>query len=363
AQAQTDAEGRFTLAAICDAPLHLEVTAEGFAAHRLELDRAAQRRDEPLEIALERGGWIRATVDGEDGPCAGCALRLEPGGVALTTDADGEALTPALRPGRYRIERPRVVHLGSQVVEIPATISRRARVVAGEITTVRFELEPERWPVRFVPAAASDWWLIARTSTGEERLEPAADGLFHVPRPRGEPRHLFLTRFDPRTGAPVEVRVATLDGARRPRSTQAGPEPLDMPLPDGHVEGRVSDVRSPRAGVRVRLQTVESGAHVAELRTGPDGHFELPHVPPGVYSVVLGERAFQLPVPELENWVGRELILEASSEAASVRALVESLEAERGALVAESAAEQIVAPLKSLELIYTERLQALASLT
>ncbi|MEO1366326.1 MAG: carboxypeptidase-like regulatory domain-containing protein [Acidobacteriota bacterium] len=300
ALASTDADGRFELAAIGDSPLHLEVAAEGFAAHRLELDRAAQRRDAPLEIALERGGWIRAVVDDDDGPCAGCALRLEPGGVALTTDADGEALTPALRSGRYRIERPRVVHLGSQVVEIPATISRRARVVAGEITTVRFELEPERWPVRFVPAAGPDWWLIARTSAGEERLEPAADGLFHVPRPRGEPRHLFLTRFDPRAGAAVEVRVATLDGSRRPRTTQAGPEPLDVPLPDGHVEGRVSDlrppgsaVRAPRAGVRVRLQTVESGAHVAELRTGPDGHFELPHVPPGVYSVVLGERAFQ----------------------------------------------------------------------
>ena len=297
AQASVDGDGAFVISSIGDASLELEVTAEGFAAERLVLEPAEQRRDSPLLIELHRGGWIRALVSQGGEPCAGCVVRLLPHGPDLLTDAEGEALSPPLRPGLYRLEKPQVLHLGSQVVEIPSALIRRTRVVADEVSTVRFELEPERVAVRFEPRPDSshDWWLIARSAVGEERLEPDEEGLFHVPRPGQLPQHLFLTRFDPVSGHDVEVRVATL----APSVRLPADEPLVLPLPSGAIHGRLRGQKLGEvglrelAGVRVRLQTIADGAHVAELRSDAEGRFHLEHIPPGVYSVVFGERSFQ----------------------------------------------------------------------
>ncbi|MEM6797537.1 MAG: carboxypeptidase-like regulatory domain-containing protein, partial [Acidobacteriota bacterium] len=295
ARASSDADGEFAIsrtAAEDSETLVLRVSAEGYAAQHVHLGAEDQRRDEPFVVEMQPGGWIRALVGGRGDPCAGCRLSLLPGGPDLVTDSDGEAFSPALLPGWYRVEKPRPSSLGSTVVTVPRAEVRRVRVIAGEISTVRFDTGLPRVQVIFEDRLQPEWWLVSRTPWGEERVEPEADGSFLVPYRQGSAPELFLTRFDRPSGHEMEIRVATL---RVGTLLDQIDEPRRFPLPKARIHGQVEDGENRRGlgGVRVRLQRVSDGAHSAEMHTRVDGSFDLPHVPEGVYSLVLGERAFQ----------------------------------------------------------------------
>ena len=67
--------------------------------------------------------------------------------------------------------------------------------------------------------------------------------------------------------------------------------------------------------------------------------------------------------PQMDAWVSRDLILEANTDLAETREVISTLNAEIDRLANDGAAEQMIAPLRSLQQNYAERLQALANLT
>lgn len=287
ALAESDAKGEFEFATASDQSVTLRVEAEGYASVSLKLTPARLRAEEPLEIALERAGWILTQVfaDASGTPCQGCPLVIQPGNIELRTNAQGEALSPSLAPGAYRVTRPAVNHLGSMVIEEPEAALRHARVKRDKITVVRFEAKERSLVVRFDPRVAPRTRLRARGTGGEQIVLPAADGQFTLEARPGERLELFLHLYDPATDRETQIYQDTLVG------------PADglvkehvLPRRSTEVHGVVRVDQKPAAGVRVRLRTL-NGITWAESSTHPDGRFRVPHLPPGAYVVMIGERS------------------------------------------------------------------------
>ncbi|MEM9556423.1 MAG: hypothetical protein AAGC60_19355 [Acidobacteriota bacterium] len=331
----SDADGLVDLALGAD-PAMLEVRADGYAVTTLELSPRADE-DGPVRVALEAGGWIRVVVHADGGavsdgevPCVGCVVRIPAGrgqleSTTLRTDADGEALSEALRPGIYRVVRPAVTQLGSTAIEHPEAESRRVRVRAGEMATVRFGAREETLRLLLEPAPAGRWAVTARTSTSRQRAAPDADGVVTLRRTSGESLHLYLHLWDAAAGVETEVRQGPLApptgdvagaplGALEPAPrgelgggadrgavdappTLAAGALLRMAPGDARVHGRTvrgaASGAEPVAGVPVVLRAVGEGWLAASTRSRPDGRFEIPYLPPGVYQLWLGSHAVQ----------------------------------------------------------------------
>ncbi len=283
----TGDDGAFTLATRTREPLVLHLAAERHAGREVTLTPERLARREPLVFEMERAGWIRALVwdQASDLPCQSCRLVIRPSSARLMTGAGGEALSEPLAPGWYRVQRPRVIHLGSTVIAQDDAESRHVRVRRGETSTVRFGERRRTVRIVFSPSPGAGWSLSARTPSRTERYPQDGGGGFRVRHRAGERLDLFLHRYDPATGAEVEVRQATL-----PAELEA--TELTLPLAGGSLRGRVTSGGAPIAGARVRLRTLD---HVtcAAARTRGDGTFSIPHLPAGVYSLVLGERSVQ----------------------------------------------------------------------
>ncbi len=283
----SDQDGEIVLATRARETLELRLSADGYAWRKVTLtpERLAQR--EPLVLEMERGGRIRALVwDESTGlPCQSCRLVLEPASAELITGASGEALSETLRTGWYRVFRPRVNHLGSTVIRQDDAEMRHVRVRRGETSTVRFGERRRAVRVRFRPSPGAGWSLSARTPSRVERYHAEPGGGFMVRHRRGESLELFLHRFEPETGAEVEVRQATL-----PADFTAAE--LTLPLAGARLSGRATALGKPLAGVRVRLRTLISVTR-AVAHTRPDGRFTVPHLPAGIYSVLIGDRPVQ----------------------------------------------------------------------
>ncbi len=283
----TGDDGAFTLATRTREPLVLQLTAENHAGHQVTVTPERLATREPLEFEMERGGWIRAVVwdEATDLPCQSCRLVVQPSSFELMTGAGGEATSESLAPGWYRVHRPRVSHLGSTVVAQDDAVVRQVRVRRGETSTVRFGERRRELRIAFRPSPGAGWSLSARTPARTERYHADAGGSFSVRHRAGESLDLFLHRYDPATGAEVEVRQATL-----PADFTA--TELTLPLAASSLHGRATSGGAPLAGERVRLRTLD---HVtcAAARTRPDGSFTVPHLPAGVYSFVIGERSVQ----------------------------------------------------------------------
>ena len=283
----SDEDGELVLATRTRETLILRLSADGYAPREVELTPEKLAEREPLVLEMERGGRIRAVVwDESTGlPCQSCRLVIEPSSVELSTGAAGEALSEIMKPGWYRVFRPRVSHLGSTVIRQDDAEMRHVKVRRGETSTVRFGERRRSVRVIFQPSPGAGWTLSARTPSRTERYHPDPSGGFRVRHRRGESLDLFLHRWEPETGAEVEVRQATL-----PAGFTAAE--LVLPLAGARLDGRATGGGKPLAGVRVRLRGLDHALH-ATAHTRPDGGFAIPHLPAGVYSVVLGERGVQ----------------------------------------------------------------------
>ncbi len=286
----TGEHGAFTFATGTGETLVLRLLAEGYAGREVTLapERPAERV--PLELEMARGGRIRGLVWDEAAglPCQSCRLVIKPSSAILITGSAGEALSETLAPGWYRVYRPRVSHLGSTVVTRDDAEYRHVEVRRGETSTVRFGERRRTVRVVFRPAPGAGWSLSARSPSRSERYHLDPGGGFLVRRRSGESLDLFLHRYDPQAGAEIEVRQATLPAESPPAGTLPAAE-LVLPLGGARLLGRATGDGTPIAGVSVRLRTLDDAPRAA-ARTGPDGTFTIPHLPAGVYAVVIGAR-------------------------------------------------------------------------
>lgn len=285
-ETESGADGRFRFFTASEEPLELLFTGEGHAENLLHLEPERLADDQPLEVELEPAGWILATVaDGTEAqlPCQGCRLLLSPGEHPLTTDPEGEALSQPLAPGRYRLGRPSVVHLGSTAIEQTDAEIREVRVTAGEITTVRFGEPREAISLTFDPAWDPRWSLVLRAPGRSERVLPRADGSFPVTRRPGETPRLFARFFDSVAGRDGELYQGDLPAT-------ISEDELVIPRHSTRFHGRVEVDGVPRSGLRIQLLDL-TGEALGSLWTGDDGTFSASHVPIGVYSLQLEDRA------------------------------------------------------------------------
>lgn len=285
----------------------IEVTGLEYAAERVTLPSQTAPSDPsdaakgPFDVILRPGGWIRVLVSlgrsdesANATPCSGCELWIEPGGRRLVTDGRGEALSPPLGPGTYRVLRSRFSHAGGTVVEEPRAEEKAVRVAEGEVSTLRFTSGTDTWTVRFQPRpdpARGPWTLIV-ASAGERRtVSPANDGSYEIELPpeaaRGRPVALVLSHLDEASGAESWTRVARLPAWPDPQTAESDGA---IALPSGQIEGRAlrTDTTAsdaPAAGTLVRLVGFHDLGHVAETTTAPDGTFTFRHLPAGVYSL------------------------------------------------------------------------------
>lgn len=286
----TDDEGRFAITDLgtlsAGGARVLEARHPDHVVARFHLPPAAERAaDEPLRIALRRGGSILVVVwDAASGrACRGCAVRIDPGALALRTDGRGEALSELLVPGRYRVALSRMVHLGSTVVEEPEAEVRWVHVYAEGIAPVWFGERTQAVRVRFRPQPEAHWLLVARSRRRAQRVFADADGAFTLEQERDEGLGLYLLGWDAEAEATVEVRQARLAPADHAREVVLG-------LPSGRLLGQVTSEGRPVAGVRIRLRGLHDGQRVALAATDAGGRFRVPHLPAGVYALEVGQR-------------------------------------------------------------------------
>lgn len=292
----SDADGTFTVSLGDDRPILLRFQAPDYAPRDVEVTpeetAAAGRRliGDPLRIALEEAGFLLVVIDNADGePCRGCRVVIWPEGEELFTDGNGEALSGPLAPGQHRVARPRIDHLGSTVVEQPDADVHQAVVRSGRISVTRLRDAGET--VRIVldrPLDALGPLLTARSLTARSldrtaRLLPEPDGSFLLPRRDGETLDLFLGFYDATAAADTRVWQAILPASLRN-------DELRLRLPRTLVTGRAINTAGPIAGASVIVRRFDAPDLRAFTRTGADGRFRLPQLPPGIYRLWIGPR-------------------------------------------------------------------------
>ncbi|MEM7582907.1 MAG: carboxypeptidase-like regulatory domain-containing protein [Acidobacteriota bacterium] len=286
--AVSDAEGMVRFADPGSDRLVLRLLAAEHASREISLSKVQREAQQPLVFEMERAGWLRALVweDRQGVPCQGCRLMLQPSAVELLTDGSGEALSEPLLPGRYRVYRPRVTHLGSSVVEQDDAEYRSVRIEPGEIATVRFGELRRQLRVRFNPGlppapGGAPWSLSVRARRHVERYWPEADGSFIIDQPPQQAVQLFLQTYVAETASEMEIWQVDLAAEGLDRE-------LTLELGSAAVTGRASVSGEPLAGEWMHLKTL-GNATVGSVKTRADGSFHLPLVPAGIYAVAIGD--------------------------------------------------------------------------
>lgn len=323
----TDGDGGFTISTVGDGPLTLQVATEDRPARRvtwspevLEGDAAGRR------IELPRGGWIRVLTGGPAGegavqgrPCVGCpfaisasdSVRRSMGEVPdLETDGRGEALSVALPAGDYFVSRSRFELSGAEAREIREAETRFVRVRADEVSTVRF-VDGEVLRVQLPGFDPAKDVLSLRTAIERRRGVPEGNGIVRFSRPESGLLELFLRRHSVGGDPEHQVYLGPLPTERRQVQVSAG-APVESRLEEAvpaRLWGSVVTARletfegEPLAGSRVRLRSVVDQRYLAETRSGADGRFEFRDMFPGVYTLWIGDLAYQAVSVERERAV------------------------------------------------------------
>jgi protocatechuate 3,4-dioxygenase beta subunit len=280
--AVTDEEGKFTLWTGSDETLWIEVAAAGYPPATVGVTAERQAAPEPLEIELLAGGRVHVSVWDEeaDAPCRGCSLSLggEGRSHSLTTNADGEALSELLSPGRYYASLVQMRSLGSVVTVSSGDQIRRFTIEPGQTTRVQFGEKRQTVEVLFSPPPPPGWKLLAEVGPRADLLDPQPDGSFLVRRPPGQAVKLTLEVL-----GSVRVRQAVL------------PADFDQPvvrleLAETQVRGTLVRGQEPLASDRLEIVSVAEGAVAALAKSDAAGVFVVPYLPPGGYQLLVENR-------------------------------------------------------------------------
>ncbi len=310
--ARSDDEGAFRLEGMPPGAGSIAAKKDGFAPSAgvsLELGEGEEKLD--LVLALRRGGTISGEVyDAEGEHAAGSIVILQMPTLEqrrfTNTDARGGFSESGLEPGTWQVQA--FPGVGSLQSEDGRPLDQAKLIAVLKMATVTLddgELEhvvlgaPPEDPVRvhgrvtlagepvpgallsFVPADGAGLdKLKLQTLDAQGRYELQLDA----------PGSYLLTVQD--TGTPgrqnsIEFR----------RTIPEGPETrLDLELPLGRISGRVQDTRGePVSGARVTV-TMQGGlvfgtvfgGHYTEAATDGSGHYQIPWLRPGSYTVAAG---------------------------------------------------------------------------
>ena len=281
----TDEEGRFRLRTGADGPVQLEVDAEGYPTTFAEAPLDLFGSGESLEISLSPGGRIQVAVwDEEEGlPCSGCPVNVTmPGGrsQSLITTGNGEALSSLLATGQYYVALERVESLGTVVRVSGGDDLRWVTVEPGRTVRVEIGDKVSRVTVLFSPPPPPDWTLLAEGLSQQARIPASPDGSFLVRRKDGEVLSLALL-----LPSGDWVRQTVLPGDMA--------EPfVRLPLAPTLVTGKLflEDLSGPS---HLLIVSEKDGAVAARFRTAEQGAFSIPHLPPGLYRLLVNDRIVQ----------------------------------------------------------------------
>ncbi len=285
----TDLDGTFQLTEPGEGEaLTVRFSTPDYAAVEVTFDAVELAAEEGVLVEMQPAGWILAVVEDADGvPCQGCRVVIWPDGEELVTDGFGEAVSGPLEPGTYRVARPRVTHLGSTVVEQGDATVRYARVTAKKATLVRLREAERTVTVRFEPRLEDLWRLSARSPRRTEKYFPEDDGSYRVGLREDEDLELYLHTWDPVAEAEIMIWQGTLSRSHRG-------EKLRLRLSGAEVRGRArGSGGAALVKVPVRFRRFTDGVLNALVYTDEEGRFELPHVRPGVYTVLIGNWTVQ----------------------------------------------------------------------
>ena len=276
--ATADEEGRFALAAGSASGLSLEIHAGGFPTKRIDVGPApGATEEEPLVIQLARGGRVQVAVwdESADAPCLGCTVDLTGNGMdpeSLLTDASGQATSELLDPGEWDAYLETVESAGATVRVHSGDAVRHVTVGPGTVSRVEFGRHATL-TVGFTSPPPRGWMLAADSATFHSSVGPGTDGTFAVRRAAGEPITLALV-----DAALRRVQQAVVPG-------DYGDPALTLPLPATSVSGLLRQGEAPLPDRAVSLVSAGAGLGAASTVADGQGAFQIPFVPPGVYTL------------------------------------------------------------------------------
>jgi hypothetical protein len=139
-----DAAGRFKVDRLTQGGHTVTARAPGFASRTVS-GPARPGRAGQVEIVLHRGATLKVVTECNGGPCRGARASVEapdPGGGAMTVEADGTAMFSDLPAGKVTIRAVRGEDLAGELVAAP--IERR--LAPGESASVKVVLKPSGGP-------------------------------------------------------------------------------------------------------------------------------------------------------------------------------------------------------------------------
>ncbi|HNU82758.1 MAG TPA: carboxypeptidase-like regulatory domain-containing protein [Thermoanaerobaculia bacterium] len=245
---------------------------------RHELPQSPPPDEEPVELALFPGGFLRVRAwDSEGDPCRFCTILIRSDDVreSVVTDPDGEAVSPLLPAARCSVSLEELRSEGRVVSRSSGSEIVHARVLPRQTVTVELGEARREVILRFEEPLGT-WEPSLRSARHHASARPLGADRWVLKVPTREPAELRLhSGF-----SYVQIGLLDLEPARTEQRVQ---------LPSGGV---VLELGEEPPGV-VELRGGEAAEPVAQI-VAPGSVFHLPFIRPGQYLLVIDGKAGQL---------------------------------------------------------------------
>lgn len=265
--AQSKDDGTFELAGVPGGDITLVADAKDYASR--EVSMFVNSETQPVDIGLGTGGAISGRIVTSAGaPIKGMVLLTGPSSFPYQTTEEGLFAFGQLPAGIYFLSVATPVGSAKERIEL-AQDERRS-----EVTLTVLEGRTVRGTIRGLrPEQLKDAAVMVRSSTGRFNSRPDDQGAYTV---KGLPSGRALL-------------TASAGGRRllRPIEVPADKDLVfDIVFPAGsRLTGRVTQGGQPAAGKWVSLGSEDLKTASYQVRTAPDGQYEIEGVPAGDYTL------------------------------------------------------------------------------